>query len=174
MLRHSSYQRILGFFLCLAALALGLTAISPSTKASTGTVTNLYNSDVHMCIDANSGNYGLDGDNIQLWYCNGNQEQTWDIETNPGVGHIESADGLCLDANSNDYPNNGDPLQLWTCNNNPEQLWYTSLADDGAYYQLRNASYPGMCIDADSTDYPNDGDQIQLWACNTNPEQLWS
>ena len=117
------------------------------------------------CLDANSNDYPSDGDAVQLWSCNTNPEQEWQLTS---AGQLENAQtGTCLDANSSDYPNDGDNIQLWSCNGNGEQQWHLTSAG-----QLENAQ-TGMCLDANSNDYPSDGDAMQLWSCNTNPEQVW-
>jgi len=129
-------------------------------------IANVQNSGTpSTCLDANSNDYPSDGDAVQLWSCNGNGEQQWQVTS---AGQLENAQtGMCLDANSNDYPNSGDNIQLWSCNGNGEQQWHFTSAG-----QLENAQ-TGMCLDANSNDYPSDGDNIQLWSCNTNPEQEW-
>jgi len=127
---------------------------------------NVWNSGTpSTCLDANSNNYPNDGDAVQLYGCDSNGEQQWQITS---AGQLENAQtGMCLDANSNNYPNDGDAIQLWACNGNGEQQWQVTSAG-----QLENAQ-TGMCLDANSNNYPNDGDSIQLWSCNTNPEQEW-
>ena len=129
-------------------------------------IANVQNSGTpSTCLDANSTDYPNNGDAIQLYGCNDNGEQQWQVTS---AGQLENATtGSCLDANSNDYPDTGDTIQLWDCNGNGEQQWHFTSAG-----QLENAQ-TGMCLDANSSDYPNNGDNLQLWSCNTNPEQEW-
>ena len=123
----------------------------------------IYNTNSGVCLGADSGDYGNNGDGIELWTCDGAAEQQW---YSNGT-NIVNQDGLCLDANSNQYPSNGDNLQLWSCNSNSEQTWST-----GSTGNIINSN-KSYCVDADSISYPDNGDALQLWSCDVNDEQVW-
>jgi hypothetical protein len=120
--------RIIAAAVLCAAPMLAVTAApaSASTHANGGlrlvrVSTSYYwivNSD-GQCLDANSNQWGQNGDNVQLWSCNSNGEQKWTVSG----AHILNSDGQCLDANSNQWGQNGDNVQLWGCNSNGEQTW---------------------------------------------------
>jgi hypothetical protein len=123
---------------------------------------HIGNSD-SQCLDANSNQWGQNGDNVQLWACNNNGEQLWTVSG----AHIVNEDGQCLDANSNQWGQNGDNVQLWGCNSNGEQSWSLQLQTG----HIVNAD--GQCLDANSNQWGQNGDNVQLWACNSNGEQIW-
>jgi hypothetical protein len=137
---------------------------SRTQPAAAGTAYQIVNAD-GQCLDANSNDWGANGDNIQLWSCNNHGEQVWFLSGS----NIVNDDGQCLDANSNDWGANGDNIQLWSCNNHGEQSWYGSASYP---YAIVNAD--GQCLDANSNDWGANGDNIQLWSCNNHGEQEWA
>lgn len=85
----------------------------PNTMSATGTVVNVASG---KCLDAEddaNGNPNNNGDKVQLWTCNGSQNQQWFASDGDGFGN---AYGLALDAEQDAKGNpteNGDKVQLW-------------------------------------------------------------
>jgi hypothetical protein len=150
----------------------GSTVAGAATVLQQDSIYNVANNG--MCLDANSTDWGNNGDQIQLFGCDGNITQDWTLSGDEFIVGVSGnggtgSQGLCLDANSTDFPSDGDNIQLWTCNSSsPEQQW--TLESNG---NIENVSNPAYCIDANSVDYPDNLDPIQLWSCATNDEQVW-
>ena len=146
------------------------------------TNTTLRNVSGGLCLDAfnsaNGANPSTNGDNIQLWTCDGFSQQNWTfhpVAGNPGWYTITNGyGGLCLDAfnsaNGANPSTNGDAVQLWTCDGFTQQEWqYT------ANNTLKNY-YGGLLLDAttNSTTNPStNGDKIQLWTATGAANQAW-
>jgi hypothetical protein len=127
-------------------------------------IVNVANSG--SCLDAEYANYGVNGDPIQLWTCDGNDEQQFFLYGD----EVLNWNNQCLAADVSNWPNNHDPIVLENCNSSlPEQKW--ELESDGV---LENQSETSKCVDADSDSYPINGDVIQLYSCNPDAnEQVW-
>jgi hypothetical protein len=72
-----------------------------------------------MCLDA-AGQGTSPGTMVQLWTCNGQANQQWQVNANGTVTGVQS--GLCLDV-SGAATGNGARVQLWTCNGQSNQQW---------------------------------------------------
>jgi hypothetical protein len=60
------------------------------------------------------------GTQLQLWDCNGQTNQQWNINSNGTIAGVQS--GLCLDA-SGAATTNGTKIQLWACSGGTNQQW---------------------------------------------------
>ncbi|MBS2966827.1 RICIN domain-containing protein, partial [Actinocrinis puniceicyclus] len=156
-----------------------LASLTPPVPFTAGTT--LRNLDGGLCLDAVNNattNPSTNGDNVQLWTCNGSVQQNWTfhpVAGNPGWYTITNGyAGLCLDAsNSTSGPNpttNGDNVQLWTCNGYTQQEWQYTAGNT-----LKNY-YGGLLLDAtnNSTTNPSqNGDNVQLWSAANGTNQIW-
>ncbi|MGW5152500.1 ricin-type beta-trefoil lectin domain protein [Rhodococcus koreensis] len=112
---------------CLvAAGTIALNGITLAAAPEAGAFANrpiysdFYNG---WCLDADIGSPTHNGTPIQLWECNGQDNQAW-TWYNDGTIH-SSVDGRCLDEDiSQRLPNGGTwRLQLWDCNGWKNQKW---------------------------------------------------
>ena len=78
----------------------------------------------HLCLDANAGGDGSNGDTVQLWSCWNGANQGWfpDDPIN-SLLFRNAAHFLCLDANGGADGSNGDRVQLWSCWGGSNQHW---------------------------------------------------
>jgi len=147
----------------MLALAGGLAvAASPAEAASGSAVTIKTNG---KCLDADLNRINNDGAKIQLWDCNGSNQQKWYW----GAGNtIRSGfNGKCLDADANSGGVNGTKVQLWSCNGTAQQRW----SKWGG--QIRNSQWV-KCLDADANTINSNGAKVQLWSCNNTNQQYWN
>jgi hypothetical protein len=137
----------------------------------TGEIRN-FNAGSGMCLDVPGTNfltYGIfpDGDQVQLWGCNGGDNQKWQQQNN-GDGSwtykaYYSADWgvpipYCLDSLGGHHYD-GSPVEVYVCSGSNAQKW--TIGPGG---ELQSVDSPGFC--ADATDWgTTDGTQIQLWQC---------
>jgi hypothetical protein len=166
-----------------AAVVAGLLAVIAGAGPAAATVrpgfiTNAY---AGLCLDAESdggGNPAQYGDQVQLWECNDEPQQTWSFSDNPNVGWEPIVNGygrLCLDAETDNggKPNqNGDKVQLYACTGSVQQQWRY----DTANHRLINR-YAGLCLDAKTESATVNagwnGDKVQLWSCSGAFNQRW-
>ncbi|MFF7637673.1 RICIN domain-containing protein [Kitasatospora sp. NPDC008050] len=124
------------------------------------------------CLDGDTNTIGNNGAKVQLWDCNGwdNQSWYWTPAPNQPAGYYTIQNGhgwQCLDGDTNTIGNNGAKVQLWACNGWPNQTW----AWGGG--TLVNAD-KGQCLDGDLNTIGNNGAKVQLWACNGWDNQSWT
>lgn len=112
-------------------------------EGTTGNWEEIQNADGNLCLDAmywGEGSSRLpsnNGDPVQLWPCNGGENQQWRLIYDPSNGfyklqneystirnHETVLDATYWGAGSSHTPDiNGDPVQLWSWNEQSEQLW---------------------------------------------------
>ena len=63
---------------------------------------------------------------MQIYTCNGGQNQKWRINTDGTIIGVQS--GLCLDVTGAGTANST-PVALWTCNGQSNQKWTTTAGD---------------------------------------------
>lgn len=73
-----------------------------------------------LCLDDRDNN-SHNGAIVQVWQCNGEVNQQWQVRTDGTIRH----DGLCLDATGYGTTN-GTKVQLWACTGGANQIWATS------------------------------------------------
>ncbi|MDH6133831.1 hypothetical protein P3T37_003229 [Kitasatospora sp. MAA4] len=124
------------------------------------------------CLDGDLNTIGNNGGVVQLWDCNGWNNQVWDWvpSTVNGAGWYTIQNdhgGQCLDGDLNGIPNNGAKVQLWGCNgwNNQQWAWGGATLVNGT---------GGQCLDGDLNTIGNNGGVVQLWACNGWDNQAWT
>jgi Ricin-type beta-trefoil lectin domain len=129
-----------------------------------GTFVNMAH---NLCLDAVGGGDGKNGDNVDLWGCNGGSNQFW-YQPNGTNEIINGAHNLCLDAVRSGDGTDGDNVQLWSCNGGSNQQWFlieNFTWDNGAH---------GLCLDAVGGGDGKDGDNVDLWGCNGGGNQKWN
>ncbi|WP_157875969.1 RICIN domain-containing protein [Streptacidiphilus griseoplanus] len=73
-----------------------------------------------QCLDGDRNTMPNDGTRVQLWACNGWQNQQWRWDGQ----HLRNAlYGQCMDADRNTIPSDGTRVQLWACNGWSNQQW---------------------------------------------------
>ncbi|GLW12637.1 hypothetical protein Misp01_77650 [Microtetraspora sp. NBRC 13810] len=136
-------------------------------------ITNRFSGRVHasQCLDVDINAGGANGSKVQVWQCNGSQQQLWFWWLD---GYLESARfrGKCLDADLIGGGANGTRLQLWSCNGSSQQVFWM-YANDLAIYNERFYGGGNTVADRNAT-IPGNGAQVQLWQKNFQSQQWWS
>lgn len=115
------------------------------------------------CVDVHAPEQLMNGGSIQVWDCNGQDQQTW---IRIGKALI-TKNGKCLDVHSPDQNLNGGRVQLWDCNGQPQQQW--TIVSNGS---IRSAA--GKCLDVHAPHQLLNGGRLQVWDCNGQPQQRWN
>ena len=121
------------------------------------------------CLDLPGGN-AIAGQLLQLWDCNGLQNQKWRFD--PGSWQISYAanTGLCVDNLGGGSA--GNKLGLWGCSGGSNQKWgYDS--NEGTVYLADSVTDASLCMDVPGDSTAN-GNAIQIWGCNGLPPQQWT
>jgi Ricin-type beta-trefoil lectin domain len=160
----------------VACATLMLSAVAGSAHASGGAVIRNYQSG--KCLDADANYLSQNGDRVQLWDCNGGDNQKWYLDpANPQDGtqfHLRNvADGKCLDADANGINNNGDKVQLWDCSGGTEQKWRVYHAFGSPYDFIFVNLANGKVLDADANGVNNNGGRVQVWDWWGGVNQIW-
>jgi hypothetical protein len=148
------------------ALMPGLHLVPVGAAATPAGPYIIVNGAHSLCLDAARSHDGTNGDKVQLWTCNSNDQQRWFLGSNKSI--VNGAHGLCLDAARSHDGTNGDKVQLWTCNGNDQQRW----SGVQGTFKIVNGAH-GLCLDAARSHDGTNGDQVQLWTCNGNAQQNW-
>jgi hypothetical protein len=134
------------------------TSTTPSGTTYTG---NIRLVKMGYCLD-DQFNSSSSGAIVQIWRCNGLQNQVWQINSDGTIQH----NGLCLNA-ENGGTTAGTRLNLATCTGGDNQLWSTSSWR--IHYDNPNAS--GLVVD--DTAWGGSGTQQELWTNNGGGNQVW-
>jgi hypothetical protein len=160
---------IVALLVGLAGAASAGTGVRSGDIARPNAVDALQSYWNRRCLDAdlNVGDYYR----VQMYGCNGWDNQQWDIA---GNGHIRSIHfNACLDTYGGGGPYNGMPLQLIYCNGSDSQSWVVNASGyiwSGWAYDVTGGQL--WCLDAD-TNQNWDGGKVQLWQCNQSSNQVW-
>jgi hypothetical protein len=122
------------------------------------------------CLDADTSMGGVNGNKVQVWQCNWQSQQHWQLyrATSWGSGWyyiVNERYQKCLDADiGHGLVTNGTKVQLWTCTGGYNQVWYIGSLNivflSKVYYNPNN----GLCLDADSSQgLPRNGARVQTW-----------
>jgi hypothetical protein len=134
------------------------TSTAPTGTTYTG---NIRLVKMNYCLD-DRANGTSPGAVVQIWRCNGLQNQVWFINSDGTIQH----NGLCLAA-LNSGTTNGTRLQLATCSGGDNQLWSTS----GWRIHYNNPNASNMVVD--DTAFGGSGTQQELWVNNGGRNQVW-
>ncbi|MFJ9710792.1 protein kinase [Streptomyces sp. NPDC101234] len=75
----------------------------------------------HLCLDADAGTIGQNGQKVQARSCDGLSAQRWRLGS--GGTLVSIPDGLCLDADAPASGQDGQPVQGWGCAGSVNQVW---------------------------------------------------
>jgi hypothetical protein len=114
-----------------------------------------------LCLD-DRDNSSTPGAVVQVWRCNGQSSQQWQVMSNGTIQH----NGLCLDARGGGTTS-GTKVQLWTCTGNNNQLWNSS----SWHIHYDNPSASGEVLD--DTGWGGSGTQQDIWVNNGGANQIW-
>ncbi|MFJ9846905.1 RICIN domain-containing protein [Kitasatospora sp. NPDC101155] len=123
------------------------------------------------CLDGDLNGIGSNGTKVQLWDCNGWDNQAWywtPVEGQSGTYTLQNGHSMqCLDGDLNTINNNGAKVQLWGCNGWDNQNWTWNGST------LQN-THGHKCLDGDLNSINNNGAKVQLWGCNGWDNQNWT
>ncbi|MBY8882836.1 ricin-type beta-trefoil lectin domain protein [Actinacidiphila acidipaludis] len=127
------------------------------THRADGTLVNTASG---RCLDVPDGNTTPGAVQVQIYGCDGNAAQLWQLPP----GQLAGPGGLCADVADAD-PASATPVQLWSCNATDAQRW--SAPGDGTVRVF------GKCLDVAHGATAN-GTSVQLWDCNGSAAQNWA
>lgn len=90
----------------------------------------------HLCLDADASRTITNGTKVQLWTCNGQQNQSWyctyvssascfsDLRLQTAGIVNGKLTVMCLDADLNTIASDGGVAQVWACNGYDNQTWH--------------------------------------------------
>jgi len=129
-----------------------------------------------LCLDANDAGStaGTNGDKVQLWTCNGTDNQYWyGYDITAGYVALENYEytNECLNAVDTGGLADGRHVQLWACSvGGTNMLW--KWVNSYGYIYVEDDT-PDYVLDATSQDLGN-GDQIQIWSPLDGSNQQWA
>ena len=151
----------------LTALVLVVTAAGTFAWHSAGSASAATSAVVGAgsgrCLDV-VGGAATSGAGVQLYDCNGQAGQQWDV-TSAGELRVFN-DSMCLDAYQKGTTA-GTKVDIYACNGGSNQKWNVNA--DGTITGVQS----GLCLDATSHATAN-GTPIELWTCNGGSNQKWS
>lgn len=147
-------------------VALGVTVVVQPAAASAASGSPVKVQINGYCLDADLNTINRDGTIVQLWQCNGSNQQRW-YRNADGTIHTSYNTDYCLDVDLNTANVNGGKAQLWRCNGSPQQKWSNFNG------QLRSG-WNNRCLDADLNTLNRNGTKVQMWDCNNSSQQTWN
>ncbi|MFK0152565.1 protein kinase [Streptomyces sp. NPDC090493] len=81
----------------------------------------LVNRGSHLCLDADAGTIGRNGQKVRARSCDGLSAQRWRLGS--GGTLVSVPDGFCLDADAPSSGQDGQPVQGWGCAGSVNQVW---------------------------------------------------
>jgi hypothetical protein len=115
------------------------------------------------CLDVDGGT-AYDHVPVDLWTCNGGQNQEWTVSTNTSGNTTVQSLGYCMGTYQGGTAS-GTKVDMYQCNGSFGQRWVISGG------QLVNVG-SGTCLD--DTNWSTDGAQLQIWPCTGNANQQFS
>ncbi|HZR48051.1 MAG TPA: ricin-type beta-trefoil lectin domain protein [Streptosporangiaceae bacterium] len=128
----------------------------------------IYTGPVHLvrmglCLDDRLNGSG-NGSVVQVWRCNGQPTQVWQVENNGTIEH----NGLCLDAKGFGTKS-GTKVQLWACTGGANQKWDASKG-----FRIRYANPNAANEVLDDTAFGGSGTQQEIYTNNGGNNQIWA
>jgi hypothetical protein len=126
------------------------------------------------CLDLAGGDTS-NGNKIQLWDCNGRNNQKWFFKAGSWSIHSSLDTSKCIDIPGGRMVK-GNSLQIWDCamNNNYPIDGQKFGYDQNAMTIFATNSQPIQCIDLPGGDTKN-GNELWIWDCNNQDEnQKWT
>jgi len=118
-----------------------------------------------MCMDVKEQGT-TPGTLVDLFSCNGQQNQQWEFFENGSIQSLQSS--LCLDSKGGPSSGGGTQLIINTCSGGTSQNWIVR----GAQFEL-NSSAPYNCVADNAGDTAN-GTPVLSYNCAQSPQQLWN
>lgn len=125
-----------------------------------------YQNNPSFCLSVDANRF-RNGQNIQLWECEGSSGQYFRTDaSNPSLLMLDADPRYCVVIDGNEHYN-GANIQLWECLDLTAQKWRYENK------MFRNAAND-MCIVANNNQAYN-GNNVQLWSCSGYEEiYMWS
>ena len=156
-----SLATLVTFTLLLAAVvAAAWRAAAPASAATSTTVVSVGSG---RCLTVTGGS-ATAGAGAELWDCNGQSGQQWDL-TAAGELRVFN-DSMCLDAYQKQTAP-GTKIDIWSCNGGSNQQWRVNA--DGTI----TGAQSGLCLDATSNGTAS-GTAIELLTCTAAANQKWT
>ena len=116
-------RRVAAGLAALVAALFSLLIANANANASTVLFTiPIYSQHDWRCLDADVSSATHNGTKVQVWDCNGWDNQRWTLYSD---GTIRSShDGRCLDEDVSSATHNGTKVQVWDCNGWNNQKWW--------------------------------------------------
>ncbi|TWP46969.1 ricin-type beta-trefoil lectin domain protein [Lentzea tibetensis] len=155
----------------LAVLAVVLSSLFVTTTAQAepiGTLTAhspFYSRHDWRCLDSDVSSPTHNGTKVQIWDCNGWNNQKWTYYSDHTIRSTH--DGRCLDSDVSSPTHNGTKVQMWDCNGWANQKW--TVYTNGQVI----SHHDGRCLDLDVASPTRNGSKIQVWDCNGWANQSW-
>ncbi|WP_433616581.1 ricin-type beta-trefoil lectin domain protein [Dactylosporangium sp. CA-139114] len=133
---------------------------APACGGGSGGTGAIIGNGSNRCIDIPSAS-AVDGNQLQIWDCNGTSAQQWTFNADGSVGAM----GKCMDVSGGSTAD-GAAIQLWTCNGTGAQKFTLTAAGDLVNTQA------GKCVDVENVATAN-ASKLHLWSCNGASNQKW-
>jgi|GEM_PF-3915423 len=144
----------------------------------------LVNTAYGKCLDANASGStaGQNGDKVQLWDCNGADNQYW-VPWQTTSGYTELVNlkwtdpAMCLDVDTSQGFVNGAKVQLWHCYGDDvshQNQWWNYLAGSKtALPSLWRGGSKVLDANGSGPSAGQNGDKVQIWDSLGGDNQIW-
>ncbi|MFC0438884.1 arabinofuranosidase catalytic domain-containing protein [Kutzneria buriramensis] len=133
------------------------------TSGSSGTNGAVRAVGAGKCLDVN-GRSTTPGTQLQIWDCNGGDNQTWTRTSSGQLTVYSGSATMCATAANS---SSGSPVAIQPCGSTASQQWHFN--DDGTVTGVQS----GLCLDVSGASTAN-GAKVQLWTCNHGSNQQWT
>jgi hypothetical protein len=114
-----------------------------------------------LCLD-DRGNSAASGAVVQVWRCNGQKTQQWQVMSDGTIRH----NNLCLDAQGRGTTN-GTKVELWSCNGGANQKWDTRA------WRVHYDDSAAVNKVLDDPAFGKSGTQQEIYNNNGGANQIW-
>jgi hypothetical protein len=168
-------RRVVRIVAATVAATAVLSLVAPGRASASVTYNEIHSAFDGKCLDADYW-AGGNGTKVQLWDCNGGNQQKWRLQTYPDPnvsGYywiVNGRFGRCLNADNSagSYPE-GARVQLWDCATTSNMAWRIDYS--GSYFELITMSRPDMVLDSDISHGDVNGMKAQMWWQFLNPRR---
>ncbi|MFE9746589.1 RICIN domain-containing protein [Saccharothrix saharensis] len=163
-MRHlTKLLAVLGLLLTALVVApAGASAGAPSARTAHTPIQSVHD---WRCLDADVSSPTHNGTAVQIWDCDGWDNQKWTYYDDYTIRSTH--DGRCLDADVSSPTHDGTRVQLWDCNGWDNQKW--TMYTNGEIVSWHD----GRCLDLDVSSPTHNGSRVQVWTCNGWANQAW-
>lgn len=122
------------------------------------------------CLEVNAPDQRRNGGRVQLWECNGTDQQLWTIDG----GIVRSLARKCLEVHAPDLHVEGGRVQIWDCNGTVQQRWTKS----GSQFRsgVGKCLYPALYLSLGKGAAPvrsQNGAPARTRRCDGRRDQRW-